>query len=439
MTKESVDTVQSPMGAVAHGAATAHQLRRIHPAGGARRLDRKTVVVGRKAGPDGLTVEHATVSRRHVELRRRPGGDYELEELGSRNGTRLNGQRMVEGKAHPLAPGDVLRTGDVIWVVEAAESAEVATDVSQEAVFGATPVMARLRKEIAQAAPDPSPVLLIGETGTGKEYVAREIHRLSGRTGPFVAINCAALSPQLVESQLFGHRKGAFTGAESNHDGLFRAADGGTLFLDEVGELPASLQPKLLRVLQEREVLPVGATRAISIDVRVVSATLRDLARQAEEGTFRLDLYARLSPWELRVPPLRERRGDLFAWLERLVKGWYAERHGGGEVPPLDADDLERLALHGWPDNLRGLDRVVHRLCSGGGLELPRRSAPPAQTSSPSSVRDSDVGRPPKPTAEQLVAVLEDNGGSVRATAKHYQRDRRQIYRWLEQFGLKED
>lgn len=437
MSKESIDTVQSPMGAVSPGGEASHQLRLVHPRRAVHRLDTKVLVLGRKPGPKGLTVEHGTVSRRHVELRRKPDGSYVVEELGSRNGSRLNGHRLTEGAPQPLAPGDVLRTGDVIWVMEATLAERAAPSVSREAVFGATPAMGRLRAEIAQAAADPSPVLLIGETGTGKEYAAREIHRLSQRTGPFVAINCAALSPQLVESQLFGHRKGAFTGADTHHDGLFRAADGGTLFLDEVGELPLSMQPKLLRVLQEREVLPVGATRAVSVDVRVVSATLRDLARQAEAGSFRLDLYARLSPWEVRIPPLRERRGDLVAWFERLTTAWFDERARDPDMPALGADDLERLLLHDWPDNLRGLDRVVHRICSGGGLELPRGSSLPERAPNPVASSSSPESRPAKPSAEELAAVLEANDGSIRATAKHYQRDRRQIYRWLEQYGLK--
>jgi len=428
------------MGMVSSEGKTTHQLRQVHPGAGVCRLDTKLVVVGRKPGPEGLTVDDGTVSRRHVELRREPDGSFVVVELGSRNGSRLNGQRLVAGTAQPLAVGDVLRTGDVIWVMEATPSSPPAPGVSREAVFGETPAMDRLRMEVGQAATDPSPVLLIGETGTGKEYVARELHRLSGRSGPFVAINCAALSPQLVESQLFGHRKGAFTGADAHHEGLFRAAEGGTLFLDEVGELPSSLQPKLLRVLQEREVLPVGATKPVAVDVRVVSATLRDLARQAEAGTFRLDLYARLSPWEVRIPSLRERRGDLVAWLRRLVSAWFDERGKALAPPELDADELERLMLHGWPDNLRGLDRVVHRLCSGGGLELPRGRDGPERPSVSVSTEDAGVtSRPPKPSAEELAAVLAANDGSVRATAKHFRRDRRQIYRWLEQYELKSE
>jgi transcriptional regulator with GAF, ATPase, and Fis domain len=249
-------------------------------------------------------------------------------------------------------------------------------------------------------------------------------------------VNCAALSPQLVESQLFGHAKGAFTGALSPHEGLFRAADGGTIFLDEIGELPRELQPKLLRVLQEGEVHPVGETRPVKVDVRVVSATLRDLTEMVDEGAFRLDLYARLSPWEIHVPALSERRADILPWLERLHAAWHEEREDSGETVPLrfEANAVERILLHDWRDNLRGLDRLVHRACAeqSGVVDVRPAASAPSTPDRPSSPARKD-----KPTREELAEVLEAHDGSVRATAKHYDRDRRQIYRWLDQYGLR--
>src|SRR6185295_11015283 len=172
------------------------------------------------------------------------------------------------------------------------------------------------------AATDPAPVLLHGESGTGKERIAGELHRLSGRKGRLIAVNCAALSRELVESQLFGHQKGAFTGATELHPGYFRAAQGGTLFLDEIGELSLEVQPKLLRAIQQGEVQAVGSTQPAHVDVRVVAATNRELQQAVNAGQFRADLYARLSLWELRVPPLRERRADLFPWIDRLHGRW---------------------------------------------------------------------------------------------------------------------
>jgi transcriptional regulator with GAF, ATPase, and Fis domain len=342
-----------------------------------------------------------------------------------------------------------------------------------------------------RAAVDAGAVLVIGETGTGKERIASEIHRLSGRPGPLVPVNCAALSPQLVESQLFGHSRGAFTGASAAQEGLFRAAEGGTLFLDEVGELPLDLQPKLLRAIEQREVQPVGSVRPLKVDVRIVAATNRDLATAASAGgAFRADLYARLSIWELHLPPLRQRRVDLFMWIDLIHRRWAAERGG---VPPLTftADAAESMLGFGWPLNLRGVERLIHEIARADDdaaadpvtpARLPSWLAPllPARVSAtlpvhaapdaaaplgPSSVkatapgeahappasrgqpRDADAdadataaaaARLPVPTRDEFTAAFERLDGSVRGLAKHFGRDRRQIYRWLTSYGLKE-
>lgn len=402
------------------------------------------VVLGRRPRSEelGLALEDPTTSRRHFAVRWDAGrGEHVGVDLGSRNGSRVDGRPVRGSEPEPLADGSVLRLGDVLLVYERGSfvSAEDAPEVDDAAVFGRAARVVALRRQLGAAAPDPSAVLLVGETGTGKEYVAREIHRLSGRRGPFVALNCAALSPQLVESQLFGHAKGAFTGAQNAHDGLFRAAHGGTLFLDEVGELPREVQPKLLRALQEREVQPVGETRPVRVDVRVVSATLRDLTTMIEDKSFRLDLYARLSPWEIRVPSLAERRVDVLRWIERLAAHWHAERGREPVARKIEANAAERILLHEWPDNLRGLDRLVHRAFSDASQPLD--VAEPAAGSSPranASDEDEADGKRPKPSKAELVRALDDNGGSVRATAKQFGRDRRQIYRWMEQYGLRE-
>jgi transcriptional regulator with GAF, ATPase, and Fis domain len=293
---------------------------------------------------------------------------------------------------------------------------------------------------VARAAPDPSPALIIGETGTGKELIAAEMHRLSGRRGELVAINCAAISPQLIESQLFGHVRGAFTGAGEANTGLVRAARGGTLFLDEIGELPLELQAKLLRVIQEGEVLPVGGTQATKVDVRVIAATNRDLEADAEAGLFRRDLYARLALWVVRVPPLRERRVDVISWFERLHRRWL-ERRGrspaAGGTLAFEPNAAEALILNAWPENLRGVDRLVHQ---HGTMTRPLTVAdlPPWLAARPGSM----VSTPPPerrvipaPTKAELEQALMETG-SVRATAKRYGRDRRQIYRWMEAFGI---
>ena len=409
-------------------------LRAVHPGGldFTLRLGRDPAVVGRGEGGVG----NRSVSREHVEIRQ-DEGHHVVRDLDSRNGSWLDGETLDGPRA--LADGSVLRLGEVLFVYESGADPHAAPDVDLEAVPGDALATRTLRGRLARAAVDPAPCLLVGETGVGKERVAQEVHRLSSRPGPMVAINCAALSPQLVESQLFGHARGAFTGATAAHGGLFRAADRGTLFLDEVGDLPLELQPKLLRALQEGEVLGVGETRPVKVDVRVVAATHQPLPRMVEAGTFRRDLYARLALWELEVPPLRRRRVDLLAWFARLHATWAARRSGTAPLR-LDVEVAERLLLDPWPENLRGLDRVVHRLASSAeaGVVVDLRALDevlPTGTP-PEPVDASRPSRPSKPTRQELEAVL--GRMSVRAAARHFDRDRRQIYRWMDTYGLRE-
>ena len=222
--------------------------------------------------------------------------------------------------------------------------------------------MAELREAIARVAPMPSPVLIVGESGTGKELVARELHRLGPQpAGPFVAINCAALPESLIESELFGHERGAFTGAIGTRKGAFEAAERGTLFLDEIGELPLAAQAKLLRVLEERQVTRVGGTRPIAVDARVVAATNRDLEAEVRAGRFREDLYFRLNVHTMRVPPLRERRSDVPALAEQFLTGICARF--GIRPKRIAPDALELLMAYEWRrNNVRELRNVVERM-----------------------------------------------------------------------------
>jgi transcriptional regulator with GAF, ATPase, and Fis domain len=366
----------------------------------------------------------------------------------------LNGARLLADRV-PLQDGAVLRLGDVVLVYEATATAFAdAPAVSRDAVPGDAPSMAALRGRMAGAAEDPAPALLIGESGTGKESIAAELHRLGRRKGRLVPVNCAAISPQLFESQLFGHAKGAFTGAAEANVGLFRAAQGGTLFLDEVGELPLELQPKLLRAIQQGEIQPVGASQSLNVDVRVVAATNRDLADAVEKGLFRRDLYARLSMWELRVPPLRERRGDILSWIARLYGRWCEQRGRSEARLRFDADAAEAILCSAWPLNLRGLERLIHELAAEGSSgavrtraqlpvwvsapSLPSPAAVSTVVTGPSPMPMGARAKPLAPSREELVEAFEKLDGSVRALAKHFGRDRRQIYRWLERFGMKE-
>ena len=429
------------------------------------------LILGRSQDAIGMPIMHGTVSRRHAVVERKFGAVLCLRDLDSRNGTRVNGRRLST-HAIPLAPQSVVRLGDVLGVV-VDEVDEHFCD--NDVLPGRSSRMAAARATLARAAADSAPLLVSGETGTGKERVAKEVHRRSARPGPLLALNCAELASQLVETQLFGHERGAFTGAVAAKSGLFLAAHQGTLFLDEVGELPLELQPKLLRVLQEGEVRPVGSVKSLAVNVRVVAATNRDLWHMAERGTFRRDLLARLSVWELALPPVRERREDLFEWLTLLQRGSPSAQRSF--VPPgTDAllqfapNVAEHLLLHPWPDNLRGLDRLVHRL-SAAGVEgpvgwrqasslMPELFKPSAEGDETtvdetrdtdtdkltprlaSDQADDDLDAPPrrpakrKPSREELLAVYEAHGRSIRATSRHFGKDRRQIYRWFDAYQL---
>jgi len=229
-------------------------------------------------------------------------------------------------------------------------------------LVGTSPALSKLKEAIVRVAPVPSPVLVVGESGTGKELVARELHRLGANPkGPFVAINSAALPHELVESELFGHERGAFTGANATRKGAFEAANGGTLFLDEIGDLPANAQAKLLRVLEDRKVTRIGANKTIDVNTRVVAATHRDLEKEVAEGRFREDLFYRLNVHVLRVPPLRDRLSDVPALVEHLVAAT-SERFGM-RPKTIEPAAVEALMAYDWRrNNIRELRNVIERM-----------------------------------------------------------------------------
>jgi DNA-binding NtrC family response regulator len=256
-------------------------------------------------------------------------------------------------------------------------------------IVGQTPIMQRVKQLIATVAPTDSTVLVLGQTGTGKELVARNLHELSTRDEmPFVAVNCGALPENLVESELFGHRKGAFTGADQNRKGLFEVADGGTLFLDEVGELPAAIQVKLLRFLESGEIRRVGDNDPFHVDVRVLCATNRDLAQMVQKGDFREDLYFRINTFEIPMPSLRERRDDIPLLARHLlsrIAGKLGQRHAAananGNAALISHSALETLRAYDWPGNVRELANVLEHaaiLSRGAAIEpehLPQQLA----------------------------------------------------------------
>ena len=266
----------------------------------------------------------------------------------------------------------MLRTDYPDYPDSNAESAESANSTESATLLGKSPPIRALRARIEQLANSRVPVCISGETGSGKELAARAIHaRSQRRRRAFVAVNCGAIPPELVESELFGHLKGSFTGAAADRLGLFQAADGGTLLLDEVGELPLPAQVKLLRVLQERRVRPLGARREVPVDVRLLSATHKDLAKETEQGRMRADLYYRINVLQLAMPSLRQRRSDIPELAAHILQRSAAENGGGPSR--LSATALARLQEHSFPGNVRELENILQRaalLCSGDMIPI---------------------------------------------------------------------
>ena len=264
-------------------------------------------------------------------------------------------------------------------------------------LIGDSADMRLIRSLIDRVAPTAATVLITGESGTGKEVIAREIHRQSGRSGPFVAINCGAIPDHLLESELFGHERGAFTGAASAREGRFEQANGGTLFLDEIGDMPTAMQVKLLRVLQERVVERVGGSRSKSVDIRIITATHRDLQERIREGTFRADLFYRLSVFPIEISGLRDRREDIPLLVDEMI---VRARRSLGVGVRISEAAMDLLASYAWPGNVRELGNLVERLAviKPGGLidmdDLPWPIHPgdsPAEVVSSSLVKTTDV------------------------------------------------
>jgi DNA-binding NtrC family response regulator len=311
------------------------------------------LVVGSAEGND-LLLTDPTVSRIHCSISVAASA-FLLRDIRSKNGTSVQGVR-VEGAY--LRPGDVVLAGKSALRFEPMSECiqeELSTEESFAGMVGRSAAMRRIFALLPRIAASEASVLIEGPTGTGKELVAEAIHEGSHRSaGPFVVLDCASIAATLVESELFGHEKGAFTGAHAQRLGAFEAAAGGTIFLDEIGELPLDMQVKLLRVLEDRTVRRVGATRSIALDVRVVSATNRDLRAEVNAGSFRADLYYRLSVAPLKIPPLGERREDIPA----LVAHFFRELGGQG-LPP--AELVSRFVEREWPGNVRELRAAVER------------------------------------------------------------------------------
>jgi transcriptional regulator with PAS, ATPase and Fis domain len=327
--------------------------------------------IGTAEGND-LRLADVTVSRVHCEVKVR-GNAIALRDLGSTNGTFIDGVKVKEGE---IAPGAVLRLGASAVRVEVGDEPTF-IDVSDRESFGElvgrSLEMRRLYAVLERMAPTDTTLLVQGETGTGKDVVARSLHAASRRAaGPFVAVDCGAIPENLFESELFGHVRGAFSGALTDRKGVMEEASGGTLFLDEIGELPLSLQPKLLRAIETRTVRRVGANTERPVDVRIVAATNRPLAQFVNEGSFREDLYYRLAVVEVSVPPLRARRED----IPLLARHFHAKLAGPGADLP--ESFVSMLGTRSWPGNVRELRNFIERSVSLGFVMRPTGVAAPA-------------------------------------------------------------
>jgi transcriptional regulator with PAS, ATPase and Fis domain len=364
------------------------------------------LVVGRDVECD-VVLDHDRVSRRHARIR--IAGELTIEDLGSRNGTDVGGT-IPANQPHSIAAGDGIRIGPFTLVL----ARDVAPSAPASSLVVEDPTGATMSPMLVSVARSEVNVLVRGESGVGKEVLAQTLHRVSGRTGKLSAVNCAAIAPELLESELFGHERGAFTGAVAPKPGLLEVAARGTVLLDEIGDMPLALQAKLLRAVDAREVYRVGATRPTPLDIRFVSATHRDLFADIDSGTFRLDLFYRLAGITLEIPPLRARRGRIVALATDLLAG-------RGASVRFTATATARLQEHGWPGNVRELRNVLDRglvLANGATIDAahilfdgPAASARPA--SAPVAL---DAGGADE--RKRIVAALERCSGNQTRAAK---------------------
>ena len=388
------------------------------------------------AHPDcDLDLNDAAASRFHAQIEIDQTG-HRLRDLGSKNGTFVNGMRVLDVY---LTPNCQLKIGHSVFEYRLADTS-VDVELSRSSMFGnmigASNSMREIFALLNKISPTEITLLVEGESGTGKELVAEAVHMHSSRAnGPFIVFDCSAVSPTVIESELFGHRKGAFTGAINNRTGAFKQADGGTLFLDEFGELPIDLQPKLLRALEQRVIRPVGSDQSVSFDARIIAATNRNLKGLVEEGTFRADLYYRLAVMKVRLPSLRDRIEDLPLLVAHFLS--QIENEHGLEVQ-VGYETIKKLQKHSWPGNIRELKNFVDRaaiLAQGNRLEtkylVERQEMTPVESPKDSALSEAqkaiNTQLPYKDAKSRLVeeferayweALIKIHGGNISAAAR---------------------
>lgn len=399
------------------------------------------IVIGTSPDCD-ITIVDPRVSRRHCEVALTDRGVV-LKDLGSKNGTFVGEVQIFEAL---LLPGAKATIGNSTVTVDLLNDARAVVPLSTsarfgEAIGGSIPMRAMFAR-LERAAPTMETILLLGESGTGKELLARGIHDASPRKdAPFVVFDCSAVAANLIEAELFGYVKGAFTGAAQNRAGLLEQAHGGTLFIDEVGELPLELQPKLLRALEARQFRRVGGTSYAPCDARIVAATHRDLQGRIASGAFREDLYYRLAVVESVVPPLRERREDISLLVERFL---------AAQVPPRSLLDLppnaiEMLKGHHWPGNVRELRNTVARLVLFPHLleeAIGKQPAKREEASAASQITSLPLREAREMVVEQfertyVVAKLRESSGNVSRAAEAMGVSRQLVHRLMERYGIR--
>ncbi len=404
---------------------------------GEERTWNRTTVDGRRVLQ--FTIPDSWMSTNHARIILSPDrATVQIEDAGSMNGTRLNGAVV---KAAALASGDVIELGCSFLMYVATEDCDVREsmlldETTAPDVHGMATLLPNLRaqmRRLKKIAKSTASVIVHGESGTGKELIARGIHETSGRKGPFVAVNCAAIPDTLLESELFGHKRGAFSGAATDRKGLVETSSGGTLFLDEIGELSPKGQASLLRVLEQQEVMPVGANRPVAVDLRVVAATHRSLLDDIGKGVFREDLYARLSTFVATIPPLRERMAEIGSIIATLLADNSIPSEGLCFAP----DAGRTLLQYQWPRNIRELKKTLtsaavlaeqNRIEVGDLAGLVR--TPPAAAAT-SSLSDEDTA-----LHAQLVMLLGAHKGNVTQVGNALGKKRQQIQKWCKRLGI---
>lgn len=419
-------------------------------------LGKKKIIRLGKKNDNDIIINDKTVSRNHVEIETTQDS-FLLRDLNSTNGTLINGTRVKEAF---LSPGDIISIGNTKITYQAFDE-KVQMEPSKNNFFGEMAGKGKKMRQIfgvlERISPTLATVIIEGETGTGKELVARAIHANSLRKDkPFIVFDCSAIAPNLIESELFGHMKGSFTGAIKDRRGAFEESNSGTIFLDEIGELNLDLQPKLLRALEQREIKRVGSTQSIQLDVRVLCATNRNLRKEVEAGRFREDLYYRLSVVKIQLPPLRERPEDIPLIVEKiLLAARYNKKPDGSYyVSRVDDDALKILARYQWPGNVRELNNILERSISFAENGILNAShlhfvfnegmGDDEQTVKTSEV---DTSLPFKEAKQKvvesfekdyLIDLLERNNHNVSKAAREAKIDRKHLRNLLVKYGILE-